>query len=66
MPFKHLSYVESTVQVRFSPPRDVAKVWDHAFDFLADWIQHFPRAIRHQVTYAGWFANALGELDVRQ
>ena len=63
MPLKHLSYVESTGQVRFSPPRTAAKVWDHAFDFLADWVQHIPRARQHQVTYAGWFANALGNLN---
>jgi len=34
----------------------------HAIDFLADFIQHIPRARQHQVTYAGWFANALGNL----
>lgn len=64
MPLKHLSYVESTGQVRFSPPRSAPKVWDHAFDFLADWVQHIPRAKQHQVTYAGHFANALGNLNL--
>jgi len=29
---------------------------------LADFVQHIPRARQHQVTYAGWFANALGNL----
>jgi hypothetical protein len=38
-------------------------LWDHAFDFLADWVQHIPRARQHQVTYAGHFANALGNLN---
>lgn len=63
LPLKHLSYVESTGQVRFSPPRSAPKLWDHAFDFLADWVQHIPRARQHQVTYAGHFANALGNLN---
>ncbi|MBT9589027.1 hypothetical protein IV102_37180 [bacterium] len=27
--------MESTGRVRFSPPRAAAKVWEHAFDFLA-------------------------------
>lgn len=66
MPLKHLSYVETTGQVRFSPPRAAAKVWDHAFDFLGDWVQHIPRARQHQVTYAGWFANALGNLNPKE
>ena len=34
--------------------------WSHN---LADWVQHIPRAKQHQVTYAGWFANALGKLN---
>jgi len=52
--------------VRFSPPRAAAKVWEHAYDFLADWVQHIPRARQHQVTYAGWFANALDNLNPKQ
>ena len=35
LPLKHLSYVEATGQVRFSPPRSIPKVWEHAYDFLA-------------------------------
>jgi len=35
MRLKHQSYVEATGQVRFSPLRAAAKVWDHAFDFLS-------------------------------
>ena len=31
--------------------------------YLADWVQHIPRARQHQVTYAGWFANAQGKLN---
>ena len=27
------------------------------------WVQHIPRARQHQVTYAGHFANALGNLN---
>ena len=63
LPLKHLSYRESTGQVTYSPPGAVAKIWAHAGDFLADWVQHIPRARQHQVTYAGWFANALGKLN---
>ena len=63
LPLKHLSYVESTGEVRYSPPRAAPKVWEHAYDFLADWVQHIPRARQHQVTYAGHFANALGNLN---
>jgi len=66
LPLKHLSDVESSGQVRYSPPRAPSKVWEHAFDFLADWVQHIPRARQHQVTYAGYFANALGNLNPRQ
>ena len=33
LPLRHLSYVESTGQVRFSPPRTAAKVWEHSYDF---------------------------------
>jgi hypothetical protein len=29
-------------------------------------VQHIPRARQHQVTYAGWFANALGNLNPKQ
>ena len=63
LPLKHLSYRESTGQVTYSPPGAVAKIWPHASDFLADWAQHIPRARQHQITYAGWFANALGKLN---
>ena len=63
LPLKHLSYRESPGQVTYSPPGAVAKIWAHAEDFLADWVQHIPRARQHQVTYAGWFANALGKLN---
>ena len=42
LPLKHLSYVESSGQVRYSPPRAASKVWEHAFDFLADWVQRSP------------------------
>ena len=63
LPLKHLSYVESTGEVRYSPPRAAPKVWEHAYDCLADWVQHIPRARQHQVTYAGHFANALGNLS---
>jgi hypothetical protein len=59
---KHLSYRETTGQVTYSPPGGVAKIWPHANDFLADWVQHIPRAKQRQVRYAGWFANALGKL----
>ena len=65
LPLKHLSYVEATGQVRFSPPRSIPKVWEHAYDFLADWLQHIPRARQHQITYAGHFANALGNLNLK-
>ncbi len=58
--------MEATGQVRFSPPRSIPKVWEHAYDFLADWVQHIPRARQHQVTYAGHFANALGNLNPKQ
>ena len=30
---------------------------------LCEWVQHIPRARQHQITYAGWFANALGKLN---
>ena len=63
LPLKHLSYRETTGQVTYSPPGAVAKIWAHASDFLGDWVQHVPRAKQHQVTYAGWFANALGKLN---
>ncbi|MFN8613660.1 MAG: hypothetical protein U0931_39360 [Vulcanimicrobiota bacterium] len=66
LPLKHLSYVESSGQVRYSPPRAASKVREHAFDFLADWVQHIPRARQHQATYAGHFANALGNLKPRR
>ena len=66
LPLKHLSYRESTGQVTYSQLGAVAKMWPHASDFLADWVQHVPRAKQHQVTYAGWFANALGKLNPKK
>ena len=33
LPLKHLSYVESTGEVRYSPPRAAPKVWEHVYDF---------------------------------
>ena len=66
LPLKHLSYRESTGQVTYSQPGAVAKMWPLASDFLADWVQHVPRAKQHQVTYAGWFANALGKLNPKK
>ncbi|MFN8613210.1 MAG: hypothetical protein U0931_37070 [Vulcanimicrobiota bacterium] len=55
---------KATGQVRFSPPPSIPIVWEHAYDFLADWVQHIPRASQHQVTYAGHFANALSNLKL--
>lgn len=66
LPLKHLSYRETTGEVRYTPPRAIGKVWSHASDFLADWVQHIPRARQHVVTYAGWFANALGKLNPKK
>ena len=63
LPLKHLSYRETTGQVTYSPPGALAKIWASAYDFLADWVQHIPRAKQHQITYAGAFANALGKLN---
>ena len=67
LPLKHLSYVEATGQVRFSPPGSTPKLWEHAYDFwrtqsvlLRTWGQHIPRARQH---HAGHFANALGNLN---
>ena len=60
---KHLSYKETTAQVTYSPLYGTAKIWGHAYDFLADWVQHIPRARQHLVTYAGWFSNALSKLN---
>jgi len=37
--------------------------WSHN---LADFVQHIPRARQHQVTYAGYFANALGNLSPKK
>ena len=65
LPLKHLSYRETTGQVVYAPPREVAKIWSHASDFLADWAQHIPRPRQQQVTYAGWFSNALGKLNAK-
>jgi hypothetical protein len=59
---KHLHYAESTGVVQYRDPRGPWKSWGHAVDFLADFAQHIPRARQHQVTYAGYFANALGNL----
>ncbi len=66
LPLKHLSYVEATGEVRYAPPRAIPKVWSHAHGFLVDWVQHIPRARQHQITYAGHFANALGNLNPKQ
>gem|GEM_PF-6285080 len=62
LPLKHLHYEESTGQVQYRDPRGPWKTWEHAIHFLSDFVQHIPRARQHQVTYAGWFANALGNL----
>ena len=62
LPLKHLHYEEVTGNVQYRDPRGPWKRWDHAVDFLADFVQHIPRARQHQVTYAGYFANALGNL----
>ena len=59
---KHLHYEEPTGQVQYRDPRGPWKTWEHAVHFLADFVQHIPRARQHQVTYAGYFANALGNL----
>ena len=37
----------------------------HACTFLADWVQHTPRAKQHGHV-RGWFANALGKLNPKQ
>lgn len=63
LPLKYLAYKEATGQVVYSPPREMARVWPHATDFLADWAQHIPRPRQQNVTYAGWFSNALGKLN---
>jgi hypothetical protein len=60
LPRKRLTYVEQTGQVYYQDSQGSAKTWPHAVDFLADFVQHIPRARQHQVTYAGYFANALG------
>lgn len=53
---KHLSDKETTAQFTYSPLQGTGKIWRHAYDFLADWVQHIPRARQHLVTYAGWFS----------
>ena len=35
LPLKHLSYVETTGEVRYTPPQAIPKLWSHASDFLA-------------------------------
>jgi hypothetical protein len=66
LPLKRLSYVERTGQVHYQDPHGPGKTWPHAVDFLADFVQHIPRARQHQVTYAGYFANALGNLSPKK
>ena len=51
-----------TIRTRVGP----GKTWPHAVDFLADFVQHISRARQHQVTYAGYFANALGNLSPKK
>jgi hypothetical protein len=63
LPLKRLGYGERTGQVYYQDPQGPGKMWPHAVDFLADFVQHIPRARQHQVTYAGYFANALGKLN---
>jgi len=43
--------------------RDLVKVFDHAVDFLAALARHVPRARQQTVTYAGYYANATGNLS---
>ena len=62
LPLSRLSYQETTAKVQYRDPSGQVKQWEHAFDFLADFIQHIPLARQHTVTYAGHFANALGNL----
>jgi hypothetical protein len=66
LPLKRLTYVERSGQVHYQDPHGPGKTWPHAVDFLADFVQHIPRARQHQVTYAGYFANALGNLSPKK
>ncbi len=50
LPFNRLTYVERTGQVCYQDPHGPGKTWPHAVDFLADFVQHIPRARQHQVT----------------
>ena len=63
LPLKRLTYSEASAQVHYQEPSGPAKSWNHAHDFLADFVQHIPLARQHTVTYAGHFANALGNLS---
>ncbi len=59
LPLKRLGYVERTGQVYYQDPDGPGKTWAHAVDFLADFVQHIPRARQHQVTYAGYVTPVL-------
>ena len=59
LPLKRLTYVERTGQVHYQDPHGPSKTWLHAVDFLADFVQHIPRARQHQVTYAGYVTPVL-------
>lgn len=61
--FKRLKYDERTGKVEMRLKRDQVKVFDHAVDFLAALARHVPKARQQTVTYAGYYANATGNLS---
>ena len=63
MSFKRLKYDERTGKVEMRLKRDQIKVFDHAVDFLAALARHVPKARQQTVTYAGYYANATGNLS---
>ncbi len=62
---KHLRYDPVTARVTYTP-RGVNKVWPHAYDFLADFIQHLPAPRKPAITKMGWFANRTGNLKSKR
>ena len=63
--YRQLSYDEASGTVRCSSKRGGHREWAHPSEFLATLAQHIPRPRQQTVTYAGYYANATGNLNSR-
>jgi hypothetical protein len=60
--YRQLQYDEASGSVRCRSKRGGHREWSHPTAFLATLAQHIPKRRQNVVTYAGYYANATGNL----